>query len=285
MLYLILSVICSVAVGIIFKVVRRYPVSIMQIVMWNYVFALLLCYFVFNPTPSALGNDAPWPIYISLAILMPSIFLFLAASIKHMGIVKTDSAQRLSLIIPIIAAYFLFKEDFNLFKIIGLLIGFPAIILILSKSDAESRNRKWIFPTVVLIGFGIVDILFKQVALYTDVPYTTSLFIVFCGALVVATLFVISDIVTCKTKMLTTNVAFGALIGFFNFGNILFYLKAHHAFAENPSTVFASMNIGVIILGSLAGVLVFKERMSVLNYAGIFLALAAILFITLSQVY
>jgi hypothetical protein len=45
----------------------------------------------------------------------------------------------------------------------------------------------------------------------------------------------------------------------FNFGNILFYLKAHQAFADNPSTVFAAMNMGVIILGSL-GILVFKEK-------------------------
>jgi hypothetical protein len=43
----------------------------------------------------------------------------------------------------------------------------------------------------------------------------------------------------------------GGLVGAFNFGNILFYLKAHQAFADNPSTVFAAMNMGVIILGSL----------------------------------
>ena len=215
---------------------------------------------------------------------MPTIFLFLAASIRHMGIVKTDAAQRLSLIIPILAAYFLFKEDFNIFKIIGLIIAFPAIILILSKSDAQ-KSKKWIFPAVVLVGFGIVDILFKKIALYTNIPYTTSLFIVFCGALIVSILLVTNDVITCKTKVLVKNLLFGLLIGLFNFGNILFYLKAHQAFSENPSTVFASMNIGVIVLGSFAGVLLFKEKMSILNYAGIFLALAAILFITLSQVY
>lgn len=256
----------------------------MQIVMWNYVFALLLCYFVFNPAPFAIDNNAPWIIYIPLAILLPTIFLFLAASIRHMGIVKTDAAQRLSLVIPILGAYFIFKEDFNIFKVIGLIIAFPAIVLILNKSDNQN-SKKWIFPAVVLIGFGIVDILFKQIALYTSVPYTTSLFIVFCGALLVSILLVVNDVMTCKTKVLTKNMLFGALIGLFNFGNILFYLKAHRVFSENPSTVFASMNIGVIVLGSFAGVLLFKEKMSILNYAGIFLALAAILFITLSQVY
>lgn len=284
MIYLILSIVCSVTVGVFFKIVRKHPVSIMQIVMWNYVFALLLCYFVFNPEISALNGDAPWGIYIALAVLMPSIFLFLAASIKHMGIVKTDAAQRLSLIIPILAAYFLFNEGFNIFKVIGLCIAFPAIWLILSKEDTVT-NKKWIFPAVVLVGFGIVDVLFKKIALYTSIPYTASLFIVFCGALIVAALMVINDSITCATKLTFRNVIFGILIGLFNFGNILFYLKAHHVFSNNPSTVFASMNIGVIVVGSFAGILIFKEKLSILNYAGIFLALAAILFITLSQVY
>jgi hypothetical protein len=47
------------------------------------------------------------------------------------------------------------------------------------------------------------------------------------------------------------SISFGGLVGAFNFGNILFYLKAHQAFADNPSTVFAAMNMGVIILGVL----------------------------------
>jgi hypothetical protein len=46
-------------------------------------------------------------------------------------------------------------------------------------------------------------------------------------------------------------LSISGLVGAFNFGNILFYLKAHQAFADNPSTVFAAMNMGVIILGVL----------------------------------
>jgi len=55
--------------------------------------------------------------------------------------------------------------------------------------------------------------------------------------------------------------------------------------AQNPSTVFASMNMGVIILGSLIGIFVFKEKLNKLNYWGLFLALAAIILITLSKIY
>lgn len=284
MLYLILSILCSVSVGIIFKLSRRYDVRMSQVVAWNYVFALILCELFFSPKLTEVTTASPWAIYIPLAVLMPSIFLFLAASIKHMGIVKTDAAQRLSLFIPILASWFIFGEEFNILKLIGLTIGFPAILLIFSRRDKSDEN-KWQYPAIVLVGFGIVDVLFKQIALQTTLPFTTSLFIVFCGALIIATLIVAYEIVVKKRYPGIISLAFGVLVGIFNFGNILFYLLAHQAFSENPSTVFAIMNIGVIVVGSFAGILLFKERMTKLNYAGLMMAISAIIFITLSQVY
>jgi len=86
-----------------------------------------------------------------------------------------------------------------------------------------------------------------------------------------------------KVKLNYKNLLFGGLVGLFNFGNILFYLKAHQSFAENPSTVFAGMNLGVILIGSLTGIFIFKEKLSKMNYAGLFLALLAIVLIVLSQ--
>lgn len=285
MLYLILSIICSVTVGIVFKASRRYHnICTTQIVMWNYAFATVLCYISFKDDLVTPDASAPWGIYIPLALLLPAIFLFLAASIKHMGIVKTDAAQRLSLFIPILAAWFIFKEEFNMLKVIALLVGFPALWLILVKKTENTANQ-WIYPAVVLAGFGVIDILFKQIALYTTLPYTTSLFIVFrisLGVMVLATGY---ETVFKKIKLSWINLLFGGLVGVFNFGNILFYLKAHKAFADNPSTVFAAMNMGVIVLGSLAGLFIFKEKLSKLNFLGLFLALIAIVLITLSQIY
>ena len=197
MLFLILSIVCSVSVGIIFKTARRYAISLTQVVLWNYVFALLFCYLFFNPDLKPVDSSAPWQIYFPLMVLLPSIFLFLASSINRMGIVKTDAAQRLSLFIPILAAWFIFKEDFNTLKLIGLGIGFPAILLILSKKD-ENTNKDWMFPAIVLVGFGIIDVLFKQIAIHTTLPYTTSLFVVFCGALAVIFILALYKIVFKK---------------------------------------------------------------------------------------
>ncbi|RTY88851.1 EamA family transporter [Flavobacterium sp. RSP15] len=283
MLFLVLSIICSVTVGVLFKVARGYEVSPIQIVAWNYVFALILCYFFFSPDLTNIGTLAPWGIYVPLGILLPAIFLFLAASIKQVGIVKTDAAQRLSLFIPILAAWLLFKEDFTILKIAALLAAFPALLLILAKPSENTKN-KWVYPAVVLLGFGIIDILFKQIALHTTLPYTTSLFVVFGIALFIMIGAVIYNVMITKVSLNFKNIIFGGMVGVFNFGNILFYLKAHKAFAENPSTVFAGMNMGVIVMGSLVGIFIFKEKLTKMNFAGLFLALIAIVLIVISQI-
>jgi len=284
MIYIVLSVFCSVVVAVLLKLAKRYEISIIQAVTVNYFTALTLCFLFFKPEVNLLSSSAPWSIYIALAILLPSIFLVLAASVKNLGIVKTDIAQRLSLFIPILAAYFIFREGFNQYKLIGLGIGFLAILLtFIRKSDQKNKSNNWIYPIVVFIGFGVIDVLFKQIALYKSLPYTTSLFTVFAMAFVVSMAIVIYLVITKKTKLQLVNLACGLILGFFNFGNILFYMKAHKALSENPSTVFAAMNLGVIVVGSLVGIVVFKEKLSKLNYIGIILALVAVIFITLSQ--
>ncbi|REG96065.1 DMT family transporter [Flavobacterium aquicola] len=282
MLFLILSIICSVTVGVIFKISRRYKVSATHIVAFNYVFALLLCYVVFSPDLSVLDVSSPWEILIPLGVLLPVVFLFLAASIKHMGIVKTDAAQRLSLIISILGAWLFFGEQFSGLKLTALLFAFPAIILILNKPTKINGN-KWIYPTLVLVGFGVIDLLFKQIAMTSVLPFTTSLFVLFSIALIIMILFNGYEVFFQKVKIDFKSFIFGGLVGIFNFGNILFYLKAHQAFAKNPSTVFAGMNMGVIIIGTLVGVFVFKEKITKMNIAGLFLALIAIVFIVVSQ--
>lgn len=286
MIYIILSVFCSVTVAVLLKLAKRYQISIIQAVTVNYLTALTLCFVFFKPDVKTVDASAPWPIFLGLAVLLPSIFLVLATSVKKLGIVKTDIAQRLSLFIPLIAAYFIFKEDFNTYKLIGLAVGLLAIFFTFFRKEKESAKlNNWIFPIMVFIGFGIIDVLFKQIALFRTLPYTTSLFIVFCLAFLVSLIIVLIMVFLKKSKLQLVNLACGLILGLFNFGNILFYLKAHQALAQNPSTVFAAMNLGVIVVGSLIGIIIFKEKLTKLNYAGIIFAIVAIVFITISQLH
>lgn len=284
MWFVILSVICSVSVGILLKIAKRFQLNIFQIITWNYSVALLLTYFLFNPQIKESNARFPFELLVSLSILLPIVFFFQNTSIIHTGIVKTDIAQRLSLFIPIIASYFIFNETFNFYKITGLIIGFTAIFFTLfKKSEIKNSPSKLLFPILVLLGFGIIDTLFKKVATTSNIPFTNSLFYIFCGALLVSILILIYKVLFLKENIKIKNCIWGIGLGILNFGNILFYLKAHKALSENPSTVFAGMNMGVIVLGSLAGILIFKEKMTKWNYFGIALAIISILCITISQ--
>jgi drug/metabolite transporter (DMT)-like permease len=283
MWYVVLSIICSVSVGILLKIAKRFQVNIFQIITWNYATAFVLTYVIFKPQVKESLVKIPIELLISLAILLPIVFLFQNTSIKNTGIVKTDIAQRLSLFIPILASYFIFKETFTTYKIIGLIFGFTAIFFTLSKkTELRNSNSNWIYPLLVLLGFGIIDTLFKRVATISEMPFTTTLFFIFCGALLLSILIVIYKFIIQKETIKLENSYWGIGIGILNFGNILFYLNAHKALQNNPSTVFAGMNMGVIILGSIAGILIFKEQLSKLNYIGIFLAIISIICITLS---
>jgi drug/metabolite transporter (DMT)-like permease len=286
MIYLILSIICSVTVGVLLKLAKRYEINILQAVTWNYLFAIAMSLFFFKPDFSTLNFQVISPIYIALGILLPVIFIFLGTAVKQAGLAKTDIAQRLSLFISLCAAYFVFNEHFDRLKYVGIICGFVAIILTMyRKGGSSSTKYSWLYLLLVFAGFGVIDVLFKMVSQITIVPYTTSLFLIFCLAFILSLAYISYLAIIKRTKLQLINFICGCVLGFFNFGNILFYLKAHRAMADNPSTVFAAMNIGVIILGSFIGIILFKEKLSKWNYVGLVFALVAIILITLSKLH
>jgi drug/metabolite transporter (DMT)-like permease len=98
----------------------------------------------------------------------------------------------------------------------------------------------------------------------------------FALALAVAFAIQIGRRLAGRTRFTWRNAFAGLLLGLANFGNIVFYVRAHQALADRPSLVFAAMNLGVVALGALVGTLAFREKLSRLNLAGVALAVAAI---------
>lgn len=284
MIYVLISILCSVTVGVLFKLAARYSINVQQAIAWNYLTAILLCIFFFKPDIHTLKLPAS-ALYYLLGILLPTIFWILSRSVKEIGIAKTDIAQRLSLVLPLLAAYLIFQEKFSAVKIAGLLLACVSVFLMLFNKGKGHRNSSIFFPLMVFLGFGTVDILFKKLATDTTMPYTSILLIVFCIAFPIAMLSASYQVLKSNQRFAIVNLLYGILLGLFNFSNIFFYLKAHKAFAQQPSVVFASMNIGVVVLGTLLGYFMFREKLNKLNFVGVALAVIAIILITLAQYY
>lgn len=281
MIYILISICCSVLVSILLKIAKRYEVNMVQAIGTNYLIAATASALLFPPQLSNTSS-APWAIYATLGILLPVLFVILAQSVKHSGIVRTDIAQRLSLLIPLLAAFLLFNEHLSTPKILAIGIGLIAVICSIPfKNEASSTPKSWVYPLLVFVGMGLIDVLFKQLAIAKSISFTTSLFLVFCLAIASSWLLIAYTLWREKKVLKLKNILFGVVLGVFNYGNIFFYLKAHQALNKQPSVVFTSMNIGVIALGSLIGLWAFKERLSALNYIGIALAIASILVISM----
>jgi len=283
MIFILISVCFSVFVSVLLKLAKRYDIDNKQAIAWNYSIAGFLTWLIYRPELPLL-NESIFPVYVLLGVLLPSLFVILALSIRYTGIVRTDIAQRLSLFIPVISAFIIFNEERTTFKIIGIAIAFLAIIFSIPwQKDTNSKKSFWIYPVLVFIGMGIIDTLFKQIAKTTTIPFTSSLMIVFIIAFILSFSYLIYLYLIKKMKFTLINMICGWILGIANFGNILFYLKAHQELANQPSLVFSTMNIGVILLGSAVGVFIFREKLSRLNYAGILLALVSILFLYFAQ--
>lgn len=284
MIYIALSVVCSVVVSVLLKLVPRFDVDVRQAIAGNYLVATLLTLGLLEPHPELLllpVAHPAWRVLLALGVLLPAMFWVLAWSVRRVGVVLTDAAQRLSLLLPLVAAFTLFGEVLTLHKGIGMAIGLAAIACIVVRAVPRDHARcgasGWWLPLVVFAGMGAIDILFKRVAQLTGTPFQDVLLATFVLAFVLAMLAIAWLYARGRARWRWRNAGGALLLGVFNFGNILFYVQAHRHLANDPALVFSAMNIGVIVVAALVGVWAFRERLGWLNRIGLALAVVAVL--------
>lgn len=245
-------------------------------ISWNYASASVLCFWWFQPNVQQLSlTDTPWLLILALGVLLPSVFLFLAKALQTAGILKTEIAQRLSVVLSLTAAYFIFQEQFNSLKIVGIALGIAAVLCILysHRGGSSSAQAGMLYLALVWVGYALIDVLLK---------YTTGLGLQF--ALVLNLMFICAFILSLGYILIQhkswgsgKNIAAGLILGMLNFANIAFYVKAHMALKDSPAVVFAGMNILVVILGVISGLLFFKEKLKPSTAIGLGLGIISVM--------
>ena len=273
------AALCSVLVSILLKICKRKGFDPMQMICWNYAVASFLCFFWFKPDLVHISPvNTPWWLILTLGLLLPSVFLCLSKSLQTAGIVKTEVAQRLSVVLSLGAAYFIFNEQFGALKLFGIGLGITAVLCILyshrnNHAQSGSSASGMLYLASVWIGYALVDILLK----YTTglgVQFAVALNLMFICAFIFSLLYIL---LTTKRVGSISNIALGLLLGLLNFSNIALYVKAHMLLKDTPAIVFAGMNIMVVILGVLSGLLFFKEKLKTSTSIGLGLGIMSVL--------
>ncbi|RYX84036.1 DMT family transporter [bacterium] len=279
--FLILSVLCSVAVSVLLRRATHWRIDAAQAVTWNYAMAATLCALLLKPSLQPLREpNAPWPELLILAVALPAIFLVFARTLDLAGLARSDAAQRLSLLLQLVAAFVLFGEEINALKFAGLIVGALALFGILFKhaEDNVAWKQIWVWLLAVCVGYAFIGILLKRIALH-GLASMAALQISFILAFCLMLLWQLSRKWQGQVQLTMHNFLAGLLLGALNLGNIFFYVQAHQALPRSPATVFAIMDVGVVALGTLVGVFVFKEKTSTWNRIGLALAIVSIILV------
>lgn len=284
--HLVISIIISSCLFVIFKLFDVFKIDTLQAITINYFIAFLIGFLSSDLSLEiAQIPKQPWFIgAISLSVIFIVVFNLMAATAQRNGLSVASVANKMSVIIPVIFGVIVYHEAVGYLKVIGIILALVAVYLSASKSDSEPLRRKnMIFPLLLFIGSGVLDTTLKYVEtrLVPDggVPIFSATIFIFASLLGCVLLMV--QAYQGRFKFQFKNIIGGIALGIPNYYSIEFLLKALKTEGFESSTVFTINNVSVVILTTLFGLLIFKEKLIKKNWAGIGIAIVSIFLVVL----
>lgn len=276
---------------ILFKYFERFSVNNLQAIIVNYFTAGILA--LLNSRSNGITIDLIeiinssyfLPAFI-IGLLFVIVFNLLAFATQKIGLAVTTVANKMAMIIPIIFGIYVFSENIDFLKIAGFLLAFIAIYLTSTKNGKLGFDKRYLLLVILIfVGQGLADSTLswaenKNLNSGNSTLFFASIFMI-SGAL--GSLFLVYDISVNKAKLSLKNLLWGIMLGIPNYLTLYFFVKALNSEILQSSQVFPIINMGVIVVSAIAGIILFKERLTKSNWNGIYLAILAITFITFSD--
>jgi drug/metabolite transporter (DMT)-like permease len=272
----------------LFKYFGKYQVNNLQAIIINYFTAGTLALVTTNANGLPivfqhifLSNYIVPSLIIGLLFIIT--FNLLAFGTQKIGIAISTVANKMSMIIPVIIGIYLFKEDLGVLKLLGFTLAISAIYMTSTKSGKLSFDKKFM-PIILLIflGQGIADGTLSWTQKFTLSTENTSLFFAstFFSAGTFGCLFLVYDLMVKKIQFQAKNILWGIALGVPNYLTLHFFIRSLQSPILESSQVFPVVNMGIIILSAMSGIILFKEKLTPLNWTGIAIAIIAISFIS-----
>ena len=289
MLYLLLTVACSVLLGFIFKLFARFGVDGFQAIVFNYFTCFCCGWIHLGHFPVSIENfDTPWmPYALTLGLVFVSGFNLAALTVRYFGVTVGQIMQKMSILITVPFAILAYHESAGWMKIAGFVFALASIVLVNWPRSGEQnsgsgapRNLLWVpLATWILAGLLEVLLVLVQNENLADMSDPTFIITIFGTAGVLGLLGASYGWASGRLQFSWKNVAAGILLGVPNYGSMLFMLLALDSGLEG-SFVFPVANVGIIVATTIGAVTLFRERLSGLNWLGIAMAVTAIGLIT-----
>lgn len=281
-LFLILSIAFSTFINLIFRWFKVYNVNKFHAIIINYLVCFSIGFFL-SQKRSILSNiQSDWFLYcLGLGFVFVVIFFSMALTTEKMGISVTAVSGKMSVIIPVLFAYFYTNEDISALFLAGVILSLFSIYFISVKKDLVLEKKYLFLPIIVFLGGGFIDTSLKvlESAYGTEVSMDEISYSIFLGAFLAGILlFVVRNNINFRVIERKSLVA-GVLLGIPNYFSIFFLLSSISSFEDKSALVFGINNIGVVLLSTLLSVFIFNESLSKGNKLGLGLAILSIVII------
>ncbi|MFH2140838.1 MAG: DMT family transporter [Bacteroidota bacterium] len=282
MVYLIFSIIASTSIFVIFKIIEKLKINTFSAILINYIVAASLGFILYkNPVSISEIVNQPWFFFsFFIGALFILMFYLIALSSQKVGISVTTVASKMSVIIPIAFSIFYYNENINILKIVGICIAIVAVFLTIMKKKQDKKQVKYfLLPMLLFIGMGIVDstVKFSQDKFALDDSSSLFSAVVFTVSGIMCIIVSFFNLKIFKNYLQPKVLLMGIILGITNFGTIYFIINALNSNIFDSSILFGINNIGIVAASVIIGLLGFKEKLSGINWIGIFLSFVAIL--------
>lgn len=288
MIYLIGSIILTSYLTLSFKVLERFRIPVLQTIVINHwvcaiVGSILIGYFPVN----ADATGQPWFKWaLLLGLLFVTLFNLIAWITQRIGVAVASVANKMSLVIPFLFSLYLYNESVTALQIIGIAVALIAVMLTCwpQKKEASTNNKPvsplllFVMPAVLFAGSGLLDTSIKYVeqTFLNEGNKNDFLISSFSMAASLGTVLLIYLFSSGKQKFDPRSILAGIIIGIPNYFSIWCLVRVLSEYQGRSSAIIPINNMGIVLFSSLAAFMLFKERLSLINWLGIILAIGAI---------
>jgi drug/metabolite transporter (DMT)-like permease len=286
MIDILLTIIAFNVLIVIFKLFHKYGVDNLQALIVNY-FVAGTCGLYFSDQEFSMTDvlHSDWIYHAAaIGILFIVTFNLYATGTQKVGIAITTIANKLSLFIPVGFALILYpNEELTIIKVIGFVLAVIGIYLSSTKKKKLSFDKQYLWLIIlVFIGQGIADTIFNNAQKTVVNDADAGLF--FMSLLLIAgisgILILLGKSIKQKPKLELKNLVGGIVFGVPNFASLIFFFNALESSGFEASQVFPVVSMGVVAGSALVGLLLFKEKLTTMNWVGLGFAVLSIFVIT-----
>lgn len=281
MMYLGLSVLSSSIIFVVFKLFSRTGIETSHAIVINYIVASFVGFALYEK--QILLSEIPgkpwfWGTLV-LGVLFIVVFNLMAATSQRSGISVASVATKMSLVIPVVVGVTAYNEKLGPLKVVGILLALGAVYFASVKErELPLKKNIYLLPALVFLGSGVIDssIKFLEETRISKDEFPLFSATVFASAAVTGLIYLAMSSFRQNTSFKFKNILGGIALGVPNYFSVYFILAALQHKALNSASIFTINNVAIVMCSTLLGIILFKEKVSLKNWAGIGLAIISI---------